>query len=259
MTPPPVGETLDFRADRPLRVYDETISARAAALPHQRDHPQVLRELATLKRDFSWLYQDEELQARAGQIVEQWTRDFEANPERIAICKAWTSVLGGAEWRSAWEVSVGVTLTTRAERWERLGQRLGMGVPGRFRAYRGVKGISFVQAVVSAWQREEEFFAVRQRELASWSLDKDAAVRFASNRHASVIYAADIPFELTLADKWVDGGRFIAPYHRQYEVISGGSVPDGLLALARSCLVRYQNTWYTYDQRERIFERLRRR
>lgn len=242
-----------------LRAYDKEVSSRARKLPGKRDHPQVLRELAALRQAFAWLYQDDDLQRQAEHLVEEWTRDFEYNPNRIAIRKAWSSVLSDAPWESEWDISVGATLATRKARWERLSGRYRIKMPSVFRAYRGVKGIPFVQAVVSAWQQDAERLEVRQRELASWSLNPSVAVRFASDPRASVVYAADIPFELTLADKWVDGGRFIAPYYWQYEVIAGSSLPNGLLALAKLTRVCYQNTWFTYDERARLIERLRRR
>ena len=99
---------------------------------------------------------------------------------------------------------------------------------------------------------------MRQNELASWSLNPSAAYRFAEAA-AAAVYAADIPFEQTLADKWVDGSHFVAPYYRQYEVIAGKSTAGGLLAQAKECRVFYRNKWYGYQEREAVFERLRKR
>ena len=240
-----------------LRAYDHEISERAARFRHD-DKARVQHELMALRREFAWLYQDEALQGQVERLVEQWTRDFEANPNRALMCEAWASIFRDATWRDSWQISIGVALATRRERWERLAQHLGITVPKGFRAYRGVKGIAFVQAIVSAWQADAERLEVRQNELASWSLNPSVAYRFAE-ADAAAIYVADIPFEQTLADKWVDGSHFVAPYYRQYEVIAGKSTADGLLAQAKECRVFYRNKWYGYREREAVFERLRKR
>lgn len=240
-----------------LRAYDHAISERASKL-RRDDKVRMQQELTTLRREFAWLYQDKALQERVEFLVEQWTRDFEVNPNRALMCEAWSGIFRGAPWDTSWQLSVGITLATRRERWERLAKQLGMAVPSGFRAYRGVKGMAFVQAIVSAWQADVDRLEVRQNELASWSLNLAVAYRFAE-ADAAAMYAADIPFEQTLADKWVDGSHFVAPYYRQYEVIAGKSTADGLIAQAKECRVFYRNKWYGYQEREAVFERLRQR
>lgn len=248
---------IELRTQPALRVYDNAISERAARL-RRNDKVRVQQELIALRREFAWLYQDAELQSQVELLVEQWTRDFEANPNRALMCEAWASVFRGATWDDTWQISIGVTLATRRERWERLAQHLGMTVPKGFRAYRGVKGMASVQAIVSAWQTDVDRLEVLQKELASWSLNLAAAYKFAK-ADAAAIYVADIPFEQTLADKWVDGSHFVAPYYHQHEVIAGKSTADGLIALAKECQVFYRNKWYRHHEREAVFNRLRQR
>ena len=253
------GEYIDLLNNPLLRVYDRDVSEYAKDLPSDARHPKVRSAHEALSNLYASLYGDKDVQQAASRIVDAWSRDFEANPERAHIRNAWVDLFEGKDPMSLWEESVAITVATRRGRWERLAAQLGIAAPAGFVAYRGVRGIAFVQGAVSAWESENENFTVLQHPLASWSLNAASAHRFASNPHASVVYAAAIPLVQTLADKWVDGGRFVIPYASQHEIIAGVGVSNGVSASTRQTRICYRNRWYSFDEREEVFSLLRRR
>jgi hypothetical protein len=243
---------LDFLASQPLLLYDRFLSSLIRGLPEER-------ALAALREKFLPLFADWDVQDCAERLVDEMTRDFEANLNRNHIRKAWAEHQLGLSLPSTWSTMVAEVLSTRRLRWERLARQLQMSVPDGFIAYRGVGGMRFVQAIVDVWENELEDITVVQHELASWSLVKASAQRFANDPHASVVYTAHIPFAQTFLDKWVDGGRFIKPYANQYEIIAGAPHPNGIVAKAKLCDICYKNRWYRYENRHEIFLLLRHR
>ena len=240
-----------------LREYDKKLNAFASGIPLNLVDQLVERRLGELEDFLGPSYNSKAEQASAEKLVEYWTRDFEANIERLLIRKAFSDILKGKTPISSWEIDVAVTLVSRRARWENLTEKVGIAFPDAFLCYRGVKGIEYVQELTDAWLDDSEFLAVRQHELASWSLSKSSAERFAVDPHAAVIFIAEIPFEQTLIDKWVDGGRFVIPYYKQYEIVAGYDEPDGIVANSTRSEIFFRGKRYTYAEKRELFKLLR--
>lgn len=251
----PVGY-LDFDASQKVQAFDQSINGpRKLGGEGSRKSGQHLRELSD--RYYGDLYRDSGLQRRAGELISGWSEDRQANPYRQEVVDAWTKALRGKWPETAVEETVAELYATREERWERLAERIGVETPVGFRAFRGVRGDTFVGDVVEAWRNEgKPYMLARQREAASWSLRPRTAMNFATGigRHtqAGVILDADVPFEQTLADKLVDDGRFVVPFRAQWEIIVGSDRPNDVLVPTHRVVVVFRDRQYLFEDRKAL-------
>jgi SPP1 gp7 family putative phage head morphogenesis protein len=146
-------------------------------------------------------------------------------------------------------------LATRRQRWERLAASLGVDVPDTFTVYRGLNGRKYVESVAGAWRAGADApLTVQLRELTSWSLNRNAAGAFATeygkNAAYGVIAEARFPFDMTVADKWVDDSAYIVPWAWQDEVTVGSPVVQDYAIDPTRAIVYFQGQRYTYAERE---------
>ena len=208
-----------------------------------------------VKRDdfYADIFADPSLSNRTESIVKLWAKGGMNLP---VIREAYARVvLEGKEPSTDIENTVVDLLTTRKERWMKLGEKLGIEPPEQFHAYRGVTGRYAVDAIVKAWKDDSsKYMNVPNLELSSWSLDKEVAKDFASGtKEPSVVYEADIPFSRTLMDKWVDDNYFITGFYREEEVVVAGT-KDSIRIPKEQATVKYQDKIYTYKERAQLFK-----
>jgi hypothetical protein len=159
---------------------------------------------------------------RIQHLIDHWT----AQPSDVPkIAGEWLNLMNGIRTGTNYQQALIDLINTRRSRWQHLANQLGMNMPDAFRAYRGVHidpahiG-NITQEIIKALQNDlEAHIPVIQRSLGSWSLDLQAASRFATAHPFGVIYEDDIPFDLTLADKWLDDADFIYRFGREEEVV----------------------------------------
>lgn len=164
------------------------------------------------------------------------------------------NVINGADPQNALEQTIVDIYTSRPERWERLAQKMGLdSVPENFQLFRGVSSEFFVEAVVNAWRdNTSSDMQIPAYELSSWSLTRETAGGFARDPNAAVIFEANVPFERTLADKYVDDGSFISSFSHENEVVVAISEKNTLSTEKNKATVKFQGETYTYAERERL-------
>lgn len=228
----------------------------------KKQHALTYKALALeAKREphFLELYgNDQARRSRAVEFVQTLTDDMLENPKRAALQNKIMCVLAD---RPGLDINVGTFLRTRGERWQRLAERAGKPAPTGFRAYRGDHSIEDVLDVAYAWKYDQTLSRLAKGFVGSWSLEPDTAQHFSElsgAQHPGVIYAADIPFDLTYADKLVDGSAFINPYWHQNEIVCGGVDPYSIACRADLTLVRYQGVVYTQKQSQALLQKLER-
>ncbi|GGJ58341.1 hypothetical protein [Deinococcus roseus] len=113
---------------------------------------------------------------------------------------------------------------SRRARWERLVQHLDLPFPTSFRLYRGVRlkqSFNPFPDLLNCWQQGRPS-ACQTHPLDSWTFDPQVAEAFVTtSQHpgSGVVLAADVVFESTLADVFVDDSYFLFPYHQQMECV----------------------------------------
>jgi hypothetical protein len=134
------------------------------------------------------------------------------------------------------EISLVAWLSTRAIRWQKLAKHLGIAVPDAFCVYRfaklwrkgefsGDKTIlpkvfEVIQKVVDTWiSGSDQPFEARQKELGSWSLSISGLQKHIEMAKIGLIYKTELPFDLTIADKWVDDDAFVE-FSSENEIIA---------------------------------------
>lgn len=164
------------------------------------------------------LYGDAELQDRANRLLKKWVT---GGNDQLAVREAFSGLLDhGGQARTPTEQVVRDLLATRKTRWERLAGQFDARVPETFHLYRGVRGDYAIEELVQALEQPgRRSIALSHHTVASWTTDPAQARRFADSPAASLIYEADIPFEKTLADKWVDGSGFLLWCPEQNEIM----------------------------------------
>ena len=151
-------------------------------------------------------------------------------------------------------------LATRRERWDKLVELAGLTeAPQSFTVYRGMRDIEVVNWVAVAWQDEEnKFMRALTEPTASWSTHSTSADKFYGS-HDGVKWKADIPFENTFFDKWVDDHTFISSFWGENEIISGGAKRNAIAVKKEDVKVRLGGVEYTYDERDKFFAAYQRR
>jgi hypothetical protein len=197
------------------------------------------------------IFQDTELRDKTIETFGQWTATYSASDTQKQMREAWSNIMKGQDPSTPMEHTVTDIYTTRKARWERLANTMGLeAVPKEFQLYRGVSSEFFVEAVVKAWRDTSSTdMQIPAHELSSWSLTRNTAEGFGSNPKASVVYEANVPFERTLADKFVDDGTFITTFSRENEVVVALSEKNTLTTPKDKATVKFQGKTYTYAER----------
>lgn len=249
----PFTGKLDF-SDPNLQLFNDEIAL-------MRTNPSAVPlETQLEKSHYADVFDDPDLLARNRKMVTDWSTWLSNTPEHQALRGSWKNLLEGKAPTSAMDQTMFDTVTTRKERWQNLSAQTGIPVPESFQAYRGVHGEYFVGNVVEAWADESsKTMIVPSNTLTSWSLDKNTAEYFAydfGGRHFpnGAIFETDIPFDMTVFDKWADDGNFITTFDSQHEVVVGTLQPDSLAVPKEKVSVRYLDKVYTYDQRQELID-----
>lgn len=200
------------------------------------------------------IFQDNDLRDKTVETFGQWTATFSASTTQSQLRDAWSNIMKGQEPSTTLEKTVMDIYTTRHARWERLADKMGLdSVPKEFQLYRGVSSEFFVEAVVKAWKdTSSPDMQIPSHELSSWSLTRSTAEGFGGNPNASVVYEANIPFERTLADKYVDDGTFITTFSHENEVVVATSEKNTLTTAKDKATVKFMGKTYTYAERNSL-------
>lgn len=178
----------------------------------------------------------------------------------------WTGSSSGHAWQDQWPAAldgkthagakaVAEVLQTRRKRWEALSAQHGVPFPETFHAFRGTGDNTgtVVPHMIAAWRNEQEpYMHTATHPAASWSLSKKAAEGFYGS-HNGAFFETHIPFEKTLADKYVDDQSFLHSFGSDHEVVAGGQ-KDNIIVPKSKTKVKYKGTEYTYDQRQSLFD-----
>ncbi|MBF0107206.1 MAG: hypothetical protein HQM16_17990 [Deltaproteobacteria bacterium] len=129
-------------------------------------------------------------------------------------------------------------------------------MPRGFHAYRGIFGPRAERTlvkVVEAWQESKPAMQMPQEGIASWTLSQNIGEHFASmppvGRIVGILFEADIPFNYTLADVWVDTEGFPNAYEK--EIVVG--LLNGNLEIPKEHIkVAYNGKLYTYGDRNEL-------
>lgn len=197
------------------------------------------------------LFQDPDLQERAVKLLSGWTSAYSSSITQTEMRKAFSKIMAGQAPESPLEHTIFDIYTTRRERWLRLSDKLGLdGVPESFQLYRGTHSKRILEAVVTAWKDTQySEMQVPAHELSSWSMSRATAQSFAFDSEHSVIFEAQIPFERTLADKFVDDGTFISPFFGEQEVVVATAQKNGITTPKDKVTILFQGKQYDYSQR----------
>jgi hypothetical protein len=210
----------------PLYNFNQEISSvlQLSLSPRQR-----LAHLAKYRQkyyqDLFDLFPETSSASRVQHLIDRWT----AQPSDVAtIATEWLNLINQNYTNTSIQTALIDLFATRRSRWDHLAKQLGIAMPDAFRAYRGVSVSPtqvnrFADIIRILKGNPKAYIPVSQRSLGSWSLAFDAARRFATVGEYGLIYEADIPFGLTLADKWLDDADFIYRFGSEEEVIVLGA------------------------------------
>jgi hypothetical protein len=133
-------------------------------------------------------------------------------------------------------ISLTAWLATRQLRWQALAERLRILVPDAFCVYRFArlwrdgefsggkhalpKVFALIREVTDAWLSDsDKVLIARQKQLGSWSLSESGLQKHIAAARIGLKYKAEIPFDATFADKWVDDAAFLE-FSSENEVIA---------------------------------------
>lgn len=142
---------------------------------------------------------------------------------------------------------------TRADRWQRRAEQLGIEPPTHFRLHRGARGDIFVDDIADAWANQQAGDMTRARSwnMASWSMDPKGAEHFVNLKDEDgVLFSADVPIEDTFADALVDDGTFVAQYMFEREVIVASDEDSPVRMAVEDARVKLDGRIYSYAERE---------
>lgn len=197
------------------------------------------------------IYADDDLQERAFKALNGWVLGGKG---KKALLEAAGNLEAGKAPATDLEKTVHELTATRRARWQRLSEREGVPMPDRFKLYRGVRGDYALDEVLRGWMLDPAHdIPISHHEVMSWSTNRQTAEAFMSGSPASVLYQAEVPFEQTLADKFVDGGSFVALCPDQNEVVVKAA-KDSLRVPKDQIQVVYKDRTYTYADRHELFE-----
>ncbi|GGJ31407.1 hypothetical protein [Deinococcus roseus] len=216
--------------------------------------PQKAKDLGKMLGNLYYhdLYQDKAFYASAREVSEKLcSQDALAHQ---SVRRSWVRALNALEPQGELDEVVSQIYWSRKSRWERLAKQLKMAVPKKFLAYRAVKGSAFVEAVSRAWEEEDRpLMSVWQESLASWSLTEKAARQFFGEpfeEEDAVLFVAEIPFEQTFMDKFLDGGTLVLHHSEEDLIYAGGYKSGEIYALKERTIVKYRGFEYTFEQRK---------
>ena len=191
---------------------------------------------------------------RVKTLVLKWIQGYEHKSKDQAFIKAMHNP------KTAFGKTLRDADASRRLRWDNLAKEANLpAVPDSFTLYRGTKsfeneGHHMLNWALVAWQDETtDYMRVLSHELASWSPNEGSARKFMSEREG-VLWKADVPFELTYFDKWVDDGGFITTFGSENEVIAGGPTKNAIATRKRDIVVKYRGIEYYYPDRKELFK-----
>lgn len=197
------------------------------------------------------LFEDPALLAQSRTTANEWANSVSQYQQDQRT--AWEHIAQGLSPQNEREQRVSAIYRSRKARWQRLGKRVGMPVPMAFHLYRGVKGDFMAESVLKAWKDERsDTFRIPLYTLSSWSLSEQTAIEFQAawgSPDVWIVFEADVPFEKTLMDKWVDGGTFAERYPGQHEVVVATREPDEIVIPDVQATVWLDRKRYTYQDR----------
>ena len=178
----------------------------------------------------------------------------------------WTGSSSGHAWQDQWPAAldgkthagalkVQEALQTRRDRWQKLSDTHGVPFPETFHLHRGTadKDGTVLPHIISAWRSEDEpYMMAKAHPASSWSLSKDAAKGFYGHS-SGALYETHVPFEQTLADKYVDDQSFLHSFSHEHEVVVGGH-KDGVIVPKSGVTAKYKGTEYSYGDRQKLFD-----
>ena len=65
-----------------------------------------------------------------------------------------------------------------------------------------------------------------------------------------MLFVAEIPFEQTFMDKFLDGGSLVLNHFEEDLIFAGGYKSGDIFALKERTVVKYRGFEYTYEQRK---------
>lgn len=214
------------------------------------------------------IFTDATQKEQVSKALGDWATAYADNDTQAKLRKAWSHIINGGEPRNEYESNVEELYLSRLDRWESLAEASGIKVPEKFELYRGAKGEEFVKGVVAAWNDpRSEMMQVPVLELSSWSTDISVAEDFAymtkelvkpgeeatrPNQSSSVLFRAEVPFERTLGDRYVDPTGQYLDYEE--EVIVALSAPNALAVPKDEVVVSFQGVRYTYAERHQLIQ-----
>lgn len=216
--------------------------------------PQKARELGKMLGNLYYhdLYQDKGFYASAREISEKLCSSDSAAHQSVR--RSWVRALNALDPQNDLDEVVSQVYWSRRSRWEKLAKQLKVSLPQKFLAYRAVKGTAFVEAIAEAWEEEDKpLVSVWQESLASWSLSEKAARLYFGEpfeEQDAVLFVAEIPFEQTFMDKFLDGGTLVLGHFDQDLIYAGGYKSGEIYALKERTVVKYRGFEYTYEQRK---------
>jgi len=216
---------------------------------------------------YTALYGSKEFMDAVTEKLLKWSSSFVDTTFKKKLSQAWLKATTNVQPKSNLDKIIRKLYQTRADRWARLAKSLGMSMPKGFRAYRGIKGsmdpkccrdaYNALAQIVKAWKESgKSMMRMPQHEVASWSLSKKKGEFFSDINDPcrggiNIFFDADIPFENTLADLWVDGYSF--PCVDEKEVIVGW-IKGGLEVPKERIKVAYKGIIYTYASRQELIK-----
>lgn len=195
-------------------------------------------------------------------IIPSLTNGTRTNPTRRQVLTMIDRVRQGQyNPNDAQEVAVAVLLATRLQRWTLLAGHVQSVVPHTFRLYRYVHGIQFCVNVArqfdAAYGNPRQLGMIHDP-ITPWSMLEKGAVMIkgTASRPMGVLYVADISFDQTIADIFVDDSHFQSVYCRQAEVLVAAPV-NTLVALPQHVQVYLGGRVYTSDEWASLGQALR--
>jgi len=145
------------------------------------------------------------------------------------------------------------TIATRRERWAARAAQMGIDAPEEFVAYRGVRGIDFIEDVARAWDSGDDVIRIRSHSMASWSLAPNNPYS-----KADVVFKRTFNIDETFADQILDDAAFFSVHPSENEIVSMATGPNALTTSVQDVTVNFGGRTYTHADRAQFVADFRR-
>jgi SPP1 gp7 family putative phage head morphogenesis protein len=212
------------------------------------DDPDARITLNNSINEWANTFSDSDYQGRLRQAFRAWRRgDPDSLPDSL---------------RGVYS-DVDVIMASRAARWQRRADELGIDPPKSFRVHRGALGDVFVDDVAKGWEGSSPGDIIRARtwNMSSWSMDPAGAEHFLNldAEADGVLFQGDVPFADTFADMFVDDGVFVAQYAFEREVIVASDEDSPVRMRVEDVRVQLDGRTYGYDERDTFLQAWRKK